>query len=288
MATPGRTHIAWQSDSQHIRELISYIAFLEAKVSYLQRHHEHCDIWRPGAHVLGPDVLYLPPDAIPAWQGTDDFPDDDRLVPEVKPVPSTTSLTPIQTQEPPVKSFKGNPRWKQIIDQMSKGWEQPNSWLEKRESIGLRTREQNQYTLTSILGAKDDAIFSDASSDNPSPNNSTDDLVTLSQQYAFDCKAAGKSTMLDARVSIFRELVFTSLCVVLEHQAVPIDTIDNLMRICISSSGAANLYRLRRGALWVNRVISGTMIKKLGWGHCATEFFFICKSFWYWVQQPDY
>jgi hypothetical protein len=41
----------------------------------------------------------------------------------------------------------------------------------------------------------------------------------------------------------------------------------------MSSSGAANLYRLRRGALWVNRVIRGLILK--GWGHGATELFLL-------------
>jgi hypothetical protein len=83
--------------------------------------------------------------------------------------------------------------------------------------------------------------------------------------------------MFISQIHNFRELVFASLCVVMEHQGLPINTINDLMRICMSSSGAANLYRLRRGALWVNRVIRGLIIR--GWGHGATELFFLCKMF---------
>ena len=63
----------------------------------------------------------------------------------------------------------------------------------------------------------------------------------------------------------------------MEQQGLPINTINDLMRICMSSSGAANLYRLRRGALWVNRVIRGLILR--GWGHGATELFLLCKNF---------
>ena len=95
------------------------------------------------------------------------------------------------------------------------------------------------------------------------------------RQYALDTKASQRNAGFIVQVHIFRELIFASLCVVMEQQALPIDPINDLMRICMSSCGPANLYRLRRGALWVNRVISGTMIKKMGWGHGSTEFF--CK-----------
>jgi len=105
--------------------------------------------------------------------------------------------------------------------------------------------------------------------------NTKDALILSARQYALDTKASGTKSVFVSQIHNFRELVFASLCVVMEQQGLPINTINDLMRICMSSSGAANLYRLRRGALWVNRVIRGLIVK--GWGHGATELFLLCK-----------
>jgi hypothetical protein len=281
MTTPGRTHISWQTENGHIRELISYINFLEAKLSYLQYHHERCDTWATSPTPVGANLQYLPPDLIATNDDASDEADNKSHNPQVISSPTATSYVSLTTARPSVKSVKCSPRWRQIIDQMTKGWDKPGSWIEKREVIGLDSIEQNRYALAAILGLEKD--FSPFTTDE-SPSYSSracsgaDTLVTLARQYALGSKACYGITPLDVQVHIFRELVFASLCVVMEHQGLPIDAIEGLMRICLSSSGSANLYRLRRGALWINRVISGTMMKKMGWGHGSTEFFLLCAS----------
>ena len=281
MTTPGRTHIAWQTDTAHIRELISYINFLEAKLSYLQHHHDYCNIWITSPPAVA-SLPYLPPDIVAASDETD----NESYIYQMASSPPTPSFVSPTTTEPSAKTFKNNPRWKQVIDQITKGWDKSSSWIEKREAIGLNSIEQNKYALTAILGlqknfplniARDESLLSVSRAG----TNSTDSmvtLITLAQQYALDSKISYRNTPLDVQVHTFRELVFASICVVMEHQGIPIDTINELMRICISSSGSANLYRLRRGALWINRVISGTMMKKMGWGHGSTEFFLLCRN----------
>jgi hypothetical protein len=108
------------------------------------------------------------------------------------------------------------------------------------------------------------------------PQNQDGSLVEAAKVYAIDTKQAHTDAGYAVQLHSFRELVFVSLCVVMEGQGIAIDTIDSVMRLCISSSGSANLYRLRRGALWINRVIAG-LIRK-GWGHQATEFFLLSKN----------
>lgn len=273
MTTPGRTHIPWQTQTGQIHELISYIGFLEAKVSYLQHHHEHCDAWLAQSPVLDPGSPYLPPDIVVA--------NDENQVPQPSPSPTAkqftgTPLTIVQ----PKKGADGNPRWKRIIDQMTKGWDRPSSWIDKRATIGLDSVQQNKNALTLILGLRNGLPPSWHDSSQPmSPEgvSITDALIMSARQYALDTKASQRNAGFVVQVHIFRELVFASLCVVMEQQGLPIETINDLMRICMSSSGPANLYRLRRGALWVNRVISGTMMKKMGWSHGSTEFFLLCK-----------
>ena len=275
MTTPGRTHIPWQTQTGQVNELISYIGFLEAKVAYLQAHHECCDTWLTRSPVLGPSPPYLPPDIVVA--------DDQTQVPLPPPSPTPTekeTTGSVLTSVQPKKGADGNPRWKRIIDQMTKGWDRPNSWFEKRADIGLSSVEQNENALTLILGLRN--RFPPSWGDGSLPlsqgaTNTKDALIIAARQYALDTKASHLNAGFVVQVHIFRELVFTSLCVVMEQQGLPIDTINDLMRICMSSSGPANLYRLRRGALWVNRVISGTMMKKMRWGYSSTEFFLLCK-----------
>lgn len=260
MATPGYTHIPRQSQTAQVRELISYISFLEAKVAYLQYHHDNCDTWVGGPPLDANAILpYLPPDVV---------------------VARDISRFPPATQ-PSTQSFGGNPRWKHIIDQITKGWDKSSSWEDKRVTVGLDSVEQNKNALTAILSMKKNlprARDESPPSTFPDSISSTDALIMSAQRYALDINTSQTKAGFALQVHIFRELVFSSLCVVLEQQGLPIDTINDLMRICISSSGPANLYRLRRGALWVNRVISGTMMKKMGWGRRSAEFFFICQN----------
>lgn len=302
MTTPGRTHIPWYDQNGQINELLSYIGFLEAKVSYLQQHHERCNSWLVEPMTLVPDVPYLPPDLIVNHESNDlvDYsfnqPSQTQVQAQVQTQAQTQLQTPSSTPtsspttslaKPPQKSPPGNnnPRWKRIVDQITAGWDDPASWTSKRASLGLDTTEQNNHTLMLILGLQNWIPSSwnqtplPLPSTNPHPRpitvtNTTDSLILSARQYALDTKASGTNSALVSQIHNFRELVFASLCVVMEQQGLPINTINELMRICMSSSGAANLYRLRRGALWVNRVIRGLIVK--GWGHGATELFLLC------------
>lgn len=277
MATPGRTHIPWETQDGQVAELISYISFLEAKLQYLQYHHEHCNLVSP---TLDPNLPYLPPDFVVESD------EAERATLSTLPLtpPSPLSPTPAPAISAPVQQVVvkkgGVPRWKRIIDQMMIGWEQPNSWEDRRVSIGLDTVERNRYALTMILGQKASLTQAEPMEYFPNtsePPSATESLIASARQYALETKAAQKNAGSIPQINTFRELVFASLCVVMEQQGLPIDTINELMRICMSSSGPANLYRLRRGALWVNRVIAGTLEAKLGWEYNATEFFLLCE-----------
>lgn len=283
MTSPGRTHIPWQDQAGQITELISYIGYLEAKVSYLQQHHECCTPWAvPDPMILVPDVPYLPPEMVV------DFESSDLVEYQVNQPPALQiAATSPTSAKPPQKSPPGNnPRWKRIVDQITAGWDDPRGWALKRVTCGLDSVDQNNRALTLILGLKNCIPSEWAQTPGSSlllteerrPGMNTKDALILSaRQYALDTKASGTNTVFVSQIHNFRELVFASLCVVMEHQGLPINTINDLMRICMSSSGAANLYRLRRGALWVNRVIRGLITR--GWGHGATELFFLCKMF---------
>ncbi|KAN0115553.1 hypothetical protein V8E51_005097 [Hyaloscypha variabilis] len=280
MTTPGRTHIPWQDDAGQINELLSYIGYLEAKVSYLQQHHERCNSWVvPDPMVLVPELPYLPPEIIMDYEDSDPV---ERTINQL-PMLQIESKSPTSPVKPPQKSPPGNsPRWRRIVDQITTGWDDPRAWTLKRATCGLDSVEQNNQALMLILGLQSYIPSEWAQSPGSSPLpisasrsdlNTKEALILSARQYALDTKASGTNSVFVSQVHNFRELVFASLCVVMEQQGLPINTINDLMRICMSSSGAANLYRLRRGALWVNRVIRGLIVK--GWGHGATELFLL-------------
>jgi hypothetical protein len=281
MTSPGRTHIPWFDQTGQINELLSYIGFLEAKVSYLQQHHERCNSWSPDPMILVPDVPYLPPDVIVNKESGDLVESTfDQSIQTQSPSP--TSISPTTSIKPPLKAPPvNNPRWKRIVDQLTAGWDDPRAWTMKRASLGLDSIDQNNRALMLILGLQNCIPTEWNQSplcvkDIQSVTSTTDSLILSARQYALDTKASGTNSVFVTQIHNFRELVFASLCVVMEQQGLPINTINDLMRICMSSSGAANLYRLRRGALWVNRVIRGLIVK--GWGHGATELFLLCKN----------
>ena len=273
MTTPGRTHISWQDQTGQLHELISYIGYLEAKLQYLQYHHEHCGTPLAAPFAMDVDLSYLPPEIIVDKESQNE-PISSFAPGTIDSAPKPTTAVPASQKGP-----DGNPRWKRIVDQMTKGWDKPSSWADKRRAINLDSVDKNQYALTVILGLKKDlpqSLYQSQLLDQTEPSASpADALIFSARMYALDTKASEKNAGFVVQIHNFRELVFASLCVVMEQQGLPIDTINDLMRICMSSSGPANLYRLRRGALWVNRVIAG-MIRK-GWHHGATEFFLLCK-----------
>jgi len=192
MTTPGRTHIPWQTQPAQIQELISYIGFLEANVSYLQYHHEHCDTWVARPPLAGANSPSLPLDFV--------VNDESRASPDTpSPTAAPCTCVSLTTAQPSAKRVEGNPRWKQIADQITKGWDKSSSWTEKREAIGLDSVKQNNYALTAILGLKKDLPVHLARDEFPSSAsrnciNAIDALVTSARQYALDSKASQRSS----------------------------------------------------------------------------------------------
>ncbi|KAF2835494.1 hypothetical protein M501DRAFT_1019771 [Patellaria atrata CBS 101060] len=201
---------------------------------------------------------------------------------------SPKGFTNIQQSGAPATASKGkhssrnmtqqNPRWQKIVDGIISDCAKPGFWQLKRLSLGLTNREMNYSVMCSIL-ATSSIIYLDKELranriEIPANEGPRGRLLRIAAGYALSTVEYKPNASLTTQLQQFRELVFASLCVVLEQQTVPIAKINDIMRLCISASGTANLYRLRRGALWVNRVIAG-LIKK-GWGHHATELFFLC------------
>jgi hypothetical protein len=92
-------------------------------------------------------------------------------------------------------------------------------------SIGLDSADKNKCALIVILGLKKDLLqsFHQAQflSSTEACTNATEALITSARIYALDTKASETNASLVVQVHIFRELVFASLCVVIEQQGLP-------------------------------------------------------------------
>jgi len=98
-----------------------------------------------------------------------------------------------------------------------------------------------------------------------------DGVLASAQAYARATKASQGNATFVHKLQAFRELVFVSLCAVLEACNYPRDEINKTMRIYVSDSEDKNLKRLRSGALWVNHRIVDLDPALEG---SATEWFF--------------
>ena len=172
----------------------------------------------------------------------------------------------------PIK--KSCTRWKKVVDQILADVPDQERWIKRRQEVGLHTVEENHLAIAAVAGnytasgmpqlnhrSKSLSFIADLV-----PSSSTDGLLRSAKAYAWITKG---SQVLRS----FQELVFVSLCAVLE-QHVSVEYIDQVMRICISDSEPINLKRLRLGAIWANRAIFNST--KAGWGSRATEIFLLC------------
>jgi hypothetical protein len=176
-------------------------------------------------------------------------------------------IIPFSPSSTNLKPHNKIPRWRQIADDILRDALIGTQWTERRKTLGLATTEGVTWLTSAILGAHTQ-VFGQRT------GHLADGVMVSAQVYAKSTKAAQEYSDMFYQIRYFMELVFVSLCAVLEILDYPVDDINNTMRILLSDSEDANLKRLRRGALWVNRTIADMC--KAGAGDYSTEFFFLC------------
>jgi hypothetical protein len=89
-------------------------------------------------------------------------------------------------------------------------------------------------------------------------NPTTDpmDPISTMTRYAWIAKNSRGRAKHASSVATFQDFIFHSACAVLEYCGFPAESIDMIMYITTSESQPKNLRRLRRGAVWINEVIS--------------------------------
>jgi hypothetical protein len=82
------------------------------------------------------------------------------------------------------------------------------------------------------------------------------DPIAAARRYANITRDSREKAKAASRLASFQDLVFHSMCAVLEYCGYAIKDIDDIMRIRYGDLSQKHLKRLRDGALWANRVIS--------------------------------
>ncbi len=103
------------------------------------------------------------------------------------------------------------------------------------------------------------------------------DPIAAGKRYAAIASASGKRAKEASRLASFQDLIFHSMCAVLESFIQP-KQIDEIMCIRSSNSTSKNLKRLRDGAVWANKVISdSTGGEWTDLSSCIAGYFYDCE-----------
>ncbi|KAM3066224.1 hypothetical protein ACMFMG_012128 [Clarireedia jacksonii] len=243
---------------------IEYIEYLENKLSKLTTPQiDRCRVCavQLTQSVHSPPIS--PPSNVRKRARTDDI-----FIPYVPPPSSAI------TQEPVAK--KQLLRWQYDMDKMLNDIPSADDWSSKRDMVGLSSSIDILRAFDMIIdGTKTPAVPLVANPYLPTDSHSSSDvLLRLASDYARTTSLLAVEKSFTTQIVLFRLLVFVSLCCVLLHHGVKRSLIDETMRICVSDSTDRNLDALRRGAGWVNRMISSLAPK--GLGHRASEIFVLC------------
>lgn len=276
--------------TQEIDVLKSEIRALKAKVRLLEQHHQHCAIGKRKSPLsdnqsFSSDIELFPDVELPPSNAENHGRSDSGI----ENTPSTLKIIPFIADHPRKKPCHSLPRWKKVADQILEDVPDAKRWIPRRQELRLKTNEDYNRIVAAVTGVCGIGNTSQRRHRTilPSSNGTSEDnirvaaavhqntkLPSLTNSLIRSAKACARLTRTSQVLSSFQELVFVSLCVVLECHGIPVDHLDEIMRICISDSEPRNLKRLRCGAIWANRVIFD--LGNAGWGIRATELFLLC------------
>lgn len=149
-------------------------------------------------------------------------------------------------------------------------------WKERRVRVEMSSSVQNHSVLTTLLGGSlNFNSLADYATHIRSPTSDLEILLKHADVYGHATREAQKLAQFATTIGVFQELIFVSLCVVLEGSGTPKDSIDSLMRLCFKANERKSLERIRCGARWVNRCIIN--LSRGDWGVRSTEIFLLCK-----------
>ena len=251
-----------------VHKLLDQILTLEKRLRHLERHHKHCPVDR--------EISPSPSDKENDAGSSHDLDNNaDTVEREAGSGLKIITFDPHLHDQQKTKTTQSNPKWRVIAREMLDSVPDINNWVNLRQHRGTATDQEHEMVVAMIAGHSNQVRDSGSKSVYPAGDaDIAGRLINSAKTYARITQSFQTKADLAWRVHSFQELVFVSLCAVLERHGIPLSDIDEIMRICISNSHPTNLHRLRCGALWVNEIIVGLV--KAGWHHRATELFLLC------------
>ena len=166
-------------------------------------------------------------------------------------------------------------RWQNEMDKMLGSFPGDGDWSSKRESTGLSTESKLLLAFDIITGISMPSVKPTTVGSNLLAPAELDTAFRLVGGYAKSVAAMNTEKVFTTQIVNFCNVIFMSQCCDLLYQGVEASRVDDLMKICISKSDPKNLGVLRRGAIWVNRMIR--VLAGDGLGQRASEAFVLCK-----------
>lgn len=197
--------------------------------------------------------------------------------PDTSETPETPE--PSQTSEPPepseVQPVQPAPRWQSSMDMMIESMAAENV-LSRRKAIGLSSQAEIIEALNILIHGNQGK---DISNHNTTPSDdsfsSLNPTLQLLNTFAVTTDCLRIQTSFIEQIYHFRMLIFVSICCVAIYDGADEELIHTVMKKCVSNSGKKNLRRIRKGALWVNRMME--KLSRDGFGHFAFEIFVLCE-----------
>lgn len=272
---------------------VQYISYLEDRLSESRRflallHQPHQSVTLPRQSVTIPPhqsitlpprqsiTLPCPPSPLPSPPSS---PSPNPTESNVNESVQFITVDPTTALPPSKRVCNENARWRKELNIFISSIPKADAWEKTRKEFGFVSVEQNHLAIDILL--KGVGEYTDLRG--PSPSSGVDDpvqnreLLQRARAYAYLTKIVQERGAFTKMLGLFQELVLVSLCVVMAHNGVPTDSVDSVMKVCISESSWGTLKKLRLGSLWANRAIS-TLFKK-GWHHISSEIFLLCKWF---------
>ena len=177
----------------------------------------------------------------------------------------------------PAKRRRTQQRWEREMDEMIPASLYSQDWISRRNAVGLSSATKIIEAFDMLTGTRtrtDLTVI--ARDDSVACHDSSKAILQLLTTFANATAVLEVEAEFTTQVHNFRVFVFVSLCCVALYYGVSLNSIDDIMRKCISDSHWRHLARLRRGALWTNRMMN-TLVGD-GFGHLAYEVFVLCES----------
>lgn len=257
-----------------------YVEYLELTIRHLRVHHQTCTIQ---AHDLG-----RPP------SGTDiraDAACTPQAAPSAAPAYSSHALEPRHSfqfisyqpcgEQP--KRRKPNGPWQKFATHLVEKTPKAQNWWFAVKESGI-DEAMSTGKIAAFLLDRDCPTPSSSSRAievSVSQDGGNDALLTRLTSYARVAMLRETNATMMMVLANFQKFLVLSSCAVLRASGVSIESVHDIVKVCIGDIGEVYCRRTLRVAIFLNELID--KLDARGWGSRASELFLLCKV----VQSPE-